>query len=199
VSILVKQVVSAICAVRPAFGGCYSIVVSEAAESPRRMERTTDILPTPGETKMRRIFAITILSVTLASTPGSADDLCYVPTPIAVSPSAAYYSAPVIYPAPVIRTPVYYAAPVVAYQPAYVVPTSTVVVAGYPGSAVVVGQQVYAPMVATSFYAPVSVYRPAGHFRSAYYAGPVALGPRAVNIKYRRRWHGGYKMRIRVD
>ncbi len=150
---------------------------------------------------MRRIFAIAILSMSLAATPGIAGDVYYVPSPIGVSPVATYYSAPVIYPAPVVVSPVAYTTHTVAYQPAYIVPTSTVAVASYPVGTTFVGQQVYAPMVpmvTTSYYAP-TVAMHSGYVSTPYYSGPVPWGTREVEIEYKRRWHGGYKLEIDFD
>lgn len=90
---------------------------------------------------------------------------------------------------PVVVSPVVYAAPVVAYQPAYVVPTTTVAVHSYPVGAVTYSTQYYAPMVPVAaaypvvpaYYGPpVSVVAPAA------YAVPVVVRPRFVHP--RRIW-----------
>jgi len=154
-----------------------------------------------GKTTMKRQLAIAVLTVSLASTPGFAGDVYYVPSPIAVSPAVTYYSAPVIYPAPVITTPVVYTTRTVAYQPAYVVPTSTIAVTTYPSSTVYVGHTAFAPMVprvTTAYYAP-TVAVGSGFVHTPYYSGHVPYGTREIEIKYKRRWHGGYKLDIDFD
>jgi hypothetical protein len=75
-----------------------------------------------------------------------------------------------------VAPPVVYAAPMVAYQPAYVVPTTTVAVQAYPFSGVSYSTQYYAPMVPVASAYPVV---------PAYYGPPVgfvAPSPYAVPI-----------------
>lgn len=85
--------------------------------------------------------------------------------------------------------PVVYAAPAVSYQPAYVVPSTSVVsVHSYPVSTVAYSTSYYAPMVPTVAVAPSPFI--------AYYSAPAVVAPAvyAVPGYYR---HNGHFRRYR--
>ena len=82
--------------------------------------------------------------------------------------------------------PVVYAAPVVSYQPAYVVPSMSVVsVHSYPVSTVGYSTSYYAPMVPTVAVAPSPF--------AAYYGAPAAVAPAAYAVPGYYRRHGHFR------
>lgn len=153
---------------------------------------------------MRYSLAVLTLSICLAGSPTFAQDYYFAPTPIAAAPVVSYhtYSSPVVY-----TTPVYSTVPVVTsrsivYQPAYVVPSHSVAVTTYSTPTVIVGHHGYAPLVPTvssTWYSSTPVYRTRRFVHSPFYSGPVPYGTDEIELEYKRRRHGGYKLEIDFD
>lgn len=120
-----------------------------------------------------RLIIIT-LSVAATISSASADHFYYGPSPAVV-------------------------APVVAYQPAYVVPTTSYSVMQFPVTTVSYSSGYYAPMVPVSgYYAPVAYRAPV--YAAPVYSSPFYAVPRIQSVRSRLNIHrhGGYNYRVRV-
>jgi hypothetical protein len=117
---------------------------------------------------MLRHFMSCIIAVAAVSAAAQAGDHYYFP--------GYAFAAP----------PVVYAAPVVSYQPAYVVPSMSVVsVHSYPVSTVGYSTSYYAPMVPTVAVAPSPF--------AAYYGAPAVVAPAAYAVPGYYRRHGHFR------
>ncbi len=149
---------------------------------------------------LRHLLSLTLATVGLCAVASAGHHHRYSVYGAAVygvpAPAAVYYggvAAPVVYAAPVA-----YAAPVVSYQPAFVVPTATVIVGSYPVSAV---SYAYAPMVPSVAAYPVAAYY-APVRRHHHHIAPISYRhyrPRDVEIEIDYRRDGGYRYEIDFD